>query len=420
MKAMKKVGVKTVKKALEKAKPKRKALGKAKVKGKVSPKNSINKTNLEKLGRMSLDDKVKAAAESGDNLEEQAAVLKSSLEKDEHSQVWGRYQTYLKHNPEEKERVDTLSKKEKGQKAAEWLMETAGKQYMHVSKSVSATESWKRGNKWESEKQMLDKFDWEEFESHCYSGRIVYRADPHTPNVWQYKDTQDWSSDVTVRRGKKWEQGKEMEPNAEQNQSFSHLYDHESIGIGLEDIAGKGFGKGKSFGKGKGKGTKGKGKGKGFGKGQLAIMDKEEEEEESEEEKHKPTEEEELKDGLKKARKARDQVASAQCDLEEALGKASPKLSGKGKAAAHGWSASLSKVLQNLKTALAGKEKGLKAAKLKELLAEAAKAVKGAKDEAKELQQLANKEASVAGSKKVRQSLWKRAAFGKRQPLEKG
>ena len=127
MKAMKKVGVKTVKKALEKAKPKRKALGKAKVKGKVSPKNSINKTNLEKLGRMSLDDKVKAAAESGDNLEEQAAVLKSSLEKDEHSQIWGRYQTYNKNNPEEKGRVDTLSKKKKGMKAAEWLMEAAGK-----------------------------------------------------------------------------------------------------------------------------------------------------------------------------------------------------------------------------------------------------------------------------------------------------
>ena len=52
-------------------------------------------------------------AESGDNLEEQAAVLKSSLEKDEHSQIWGRYQTYNKNNPEEKGRVDTLSKKEK-------------------------------------------------------------------------------------------------------------------------------------------------------------------------------------------------------------------------------------------------------------------------------------------------------------------
>ena len=101
---------------------------------------------------------------------------------------------------------------------------------MRVSKSISATELLRKSNKWESEKQMLDKFDWEEFESHCYSGRIVYRPDPHTPNVWQYKDTQDWSGDVTVRRGKKWEQGKEMEPNAEQDQAFSHLYDSESMG----------------------------------------------------------------------------------------------------------------------------------------------------------------------------------------------
>ena len=40
--------------------------------------------------------------------------------------------------------------------------------------------------------------------------------------------------------------------------------------------------------------------------------------------------------------------------------------------------------------------------------------MKGAKDEAKELQQLANKEASVAGSKRSGK------AFGKGQPLEKG
>ena len=79
-------------------------------------------------------------------------------------------------------------------------------------------------------------------------------------------------------------------------------------------------------------------------------------------------------------------------------------MSGKGKAAAQGWSASLSKVLQNLKGALTDKEKGLKAAKLKEMLAEAAKAVKGAKDETTELKQLANKEASVAGSKRSRGS----------------
>ena len=195
-------------------------------------------------------------------------------------------------------------------KAAEWLMETAGKRYTHVSKSVSATESWKKGNKWESEKQMLDKFDWEEFESHCYSGRIVYRPDPHTPNVWQYKDTQDWSSDVTVRRGKKWEQGKEMEPNAEQNQSFSQLYDYESMGLGLEDIAGKGFGKSKSFGKGKGKG-KGLEKGKGKGKKPKPIPNKGEEED--------PLEDLTQEEALKKVRKTKALLLNTVGNFEEAL-----------------------------------------------------------------------------------------------------
>ena len=110
-------------------------------------------------------------------------------------------------------------------------------------------------------------------------------------------------------------------------------------------------------------------------------MDKDAEEEENEKE-NKPTEEEEMKEGLKKAIKARDQVASAQCDLEEALGKASPKLSGKGKAAAQGWSASLSKALQDLKAVPNGKSV-VKAAQLKEMLGDAAKVVKGAKDETK-------------------------------------
>jgi len=60
---------------------------------------------------------------------------------------------------------------------------------------------------------------------------------------------------------------------------------------------------------------------------------------------------------LKKARRARDQVASAQSDLEEALGKASSKLSSKGKAAAQGWSASLTKSLQQIKAVLGGQKK---------------------------------------------------------------
>ena len=151
------------------------------------------------------------------------------------------------------------------------------------------------------------------------------------------------------------------------------------LGWVLKILLAKALGKAKALEKARAKELKAKGKAKALEKAQLAIMDKEEKKKRVQEEKHKPTEEEELKDGLKQARKARDQVASAQCDLEEALGKASPKMSGKGKAAAQGWSASLSKVLQNLKGALTGKEKGLKAAKLKEMLAEGCKSCEGCK-----------------------------------------
>ena len=128
MKAMKvmKTGVaKPVKKTLGEVQSKAKAKGKALEKAK--SKNKLKKSNLEKLGEMTLNQKIEAAAETGETLEEQAAALKSSLEKDERSQVWGRWQTYLKNNPEEKKKIETLSKKDKGTKAAEWLMETEGK-----------------------------------------------------------------------------------------------------------------------------------------------------------------------------------------------------------------------------------------------------------------------------------------------------
>ena len=190
-----------------------------------------------------------------------------------------------------------------------------------------------------------------------------------------------------------------MEPGEEEGQQFDQLYHQEAMGLGLADISGKGFGKGQL----QGKESSGKGKGKGFGKGNkkselLAIKDNEGQEEGEEEEG-----EDTLKEALKKARRARDQGASVQSDLEEALQKASSRLSQKGKAGAQGWSTSLSKMLAQLKTVLHGK-KEVKPQAVKQLLEETAKVAKGAKNETKELKQLANKEASVAGSKRSRSS----------------
>ena len=267
-------------------------------------------------------------------------------------------------------------------------------------KEVQASESLKKGDKWESWKQMLDRFDETELNQHIASGRVIYREDPVTWGLWQYKDTQDWSRELNVGRGKRWEQGQEWEPEEEDLEKFSQLYTRDAMGLGLEDISDVGLGKGKckGLGKGKGKGKKGLGKGAlGKGKGPLAIEDGEVDGEELKEE--EPTEEEALKEALKKARKARDQVVSTQHDLEEALGKAKAKLSKQGQATAEGLGQQLQRLLVVLKGHLGSKKQTTSAA-LGKVLQECAETIKGAKEEAKELKQLANRASSVAPSKR--------------------
>ena len=129
--------------------------------------------------------------------------------------MWGRHQTHLQKNPLENGELEGLSKKEKGMKAAEWLMKTAGKKYLHCSREVTASESLEKDTTWKSEKQMLDLFGADELWAHCNSGRVVCRGDPYTPDVWQYKDTQAWRGSLTVGRGSKWQEGHEMEPGEE-------------------------------------------------------------------------------------------------------------------------------------------------------------------------------------------------------------
>jgi len=127
------------------------------------PKNQLNKANLEKLGKMSLADKVKQAAEEGDTTEEQAVVLKGLLKKDEHSKVWGRYSTHLDKNPEEKKEVEQLSKKDKGLKAAQWLMQIEGKNICipkKLSVPTKLSTSWMLGKATRPWKPGLEKMSW--------------------------------------------------------------------------------------------------------------------------------------------------------------------------------------------------------------------------------------------------------------------
>ena len=162
----------------------------------------------------------------------------------------------------------------------------------------------------------------------------------------------------------------------------------------LDDV-GKG-GKGSSLAKGKGKG-----KSKGS-RNQLAIEDGSvDPEEESEDDKEK-TPEDEWKDVLKKARKARDSLGSEIANLEEGLAKANKtgRLSKVSKKGAENLMTEAGKVTSAMKDLLLRKEKSMSLAKAKDALVKAANTCKQLKEEKKEMLQMANKASSVASTSK--------------------
>lgn len=123
-------------------KAKAKALGKASGKNKASAR--ITSKNLEKLGELTLADKVKQATEASDDPEVQAHLLKESLTGAENSQLHGRHKTMLNKDALAKAEYEQKSKKEKGLCAALWLLQTEGKKYTASKTVVAANEKIKK------------------------------------------------------------------------------------------------------------------------------------------------------------------------------------------------------------------------------------------------------------------------------------
>ena len=393
---------------LKKGSPKSKSLAKAKAKAATSkvkkhtlkPKK-LCKKNLDKLPEMSLQEKVEqAASEAEGDPEAAAAKLKTTLNAKEKQSVWSKHQTWLKSHPKDAKALQKATKKEKGEAASLWLMKQQGAQFLSCSAKVTQEEALKKAENWESEKQILKKWSWEEMQLHLSSGRLIWRQDPYSPGVWEYQDTQAWQKETKVSRGKRWEFGSDHQaPSEEVQEGFTHLYDQEAFGMAghMSSLYGKGSGKSSSssLAKGKGKGKKGN---------QLAIEDQKEEE--NEEEAEEDDAEGKVAEALRKVRKCRDQTMSSLSDLEQALKKAAPQLSTKGKGGALATQLKLEKQLKQAKALLLKQCPSF--SDLKKFLDDSAKALKSAKDDIKELNQIGNKAESTSGksssSKKSKQT----------------
>ena len=352
---------------------------------------SANLRRLEKSqGQMSLQDKLKKAGEE-DTEEGAKAILQKLMTKDEKTKLWSKHQTYLRGSQDEKSTYDEASKKEKTDMTLMWLLKKEHPKYYQVSNEVEGTTKAERSEHWISETAMLTKWTWEELQMHLASGRIVTRGCASTWAVWEYCDMQDWKTVQAAKAKKRARIAQEYVPNSDDEMLLDTCMEGNMRANASKLLAQK-----SSSSKGLGKSPKGKGKSKEKGKGntdnQLALQDKDATGDEDEEE--DKTEEEQLKDAYKKAKKARDVTAAVCADFEDCLTKANPYLNKASKQNGLKDQQLLAAMSTKLKEAVSKENVPLK--KLKSMLQEAANKVKEVKETMKELKQLANKAGSIA------------------------
>ena len=202
-------------------------------------------------------------------------------------------------NEEEREEFKESSKNEKGVKAALFLMRSEAPKFCSVSRQAALEQELTKNEKWLSEKEAIEKWGEEELWKHCDSGRVIYK-ETSTKDVWEYQDTQDFSSTRRARKSQQWMMAQEFQQHPDEEEGWQAQLGKGLINL-LQDTPGKG----------KGKSTPEKGRGKGGrrprGDDPKAIEDK--------------LPEEQMHEALNKLRKSRDMLASTASNYEEALSK---------------------------------------------------------------------------------------------------
>ena len=142
---------------------------------------ALKASNLAKLGKIRLAEKIKKATEGAETAEEAAQALKGGNEQ-------GRPLSGLEQTQDMAERARQRStmvcqKPKKGEAVALWHVKSQGPKFQAWTEDVKATNSLGKSEKWRPEKQMLEEHSWEDFQAHLQSGRIRRREDPWTYGV---------------------------------------------------------------------------------------------------------------------------------------------------------------------------------------------------------------------------------------------
>ena len=356
-------------------------------------KNALNKKALDDLGELSLKERIKKATEGAETAEEAVLALKKQLTPKEQQSAWSKMKTKMKNDPAEAKKVENMSKKEIGIYATMCLLKAEAPKFMALKQELNSGVSLTKGETWESELQMLQKFTREELELHLASGRVKWRADPWTGGCYQYQDQGDIKKTSTVTHSNAYAWGQEYEAENEEAWDSHFTKDLSSHLLELE-----GKGKGKALTKGK-PASKGRGKGKARGQPQLALEDGDPNGDDDNDDK---TEDQEWSTCLTKARKARDLLVSSQANLQEDMAKAAScqRLSKGTKKDADTLLSKAQAMEKKCKDLLLKGKKALSLTKAKGLIQDATTLSKELKDQKKEISVVANKAYSKAGTAK--------------------
>ena len=375
---------------------KNKALPKGLCKKPAIKQSLLKARNLAKLGKLRLAEKIAKVQEQTETPEEAATLLKGVLTGEENSKAHGRHKTWLKSNPEEEKQYEALDKRGKGLAAVLWLVKQDCPKFCTLSSTVQQDSKLKAKEKWQSELQMLQQFSPEEFELHLSSGRITWRCDPWTPNVFNYRDLGDLTKVTEVAQKKQWKWGQEFAQEEDDTDWSSFV--GKDLHSQLLDCQGKGKGK---TGKGKTKALTKGGKGKGV-KPSLALTNGEVEPPQQEEEEEEKDPAQAWSKCLAKVKAARNKLSSCYSDLDQAIKAAclAKRLTKKGKEEAQEALLECKRLEEECKLLMLKRERMMDLKQAKGLLVEAVKACKNARDEGKELEMMAKKTASKTSKSK--------------------
>ena len=212
-----------------------------------SPGRNLEKNNLQKLGQLSLQDKIqKKNAENNHDENEAAKELQLSMTPAEKSRTWSKHQTHLNKdgNEEERDAFNNASKNEKGELTALFLMRKETAKFCNVSRSIGTKQEVTMTEHWLSEKEALEKWG-DDLEKHCASGRVQWRQCKTTWGAYEYMDTQDYTKTTTGTAKRSWTQGQEFQQNEGEYGSWDNFLEKELHSLIMDQTPGKGKGKGR-------------------------------------------------------------------------------------------------------------------------------------------------------------------------------